>query len=105
MDDTIKPKISHLLYYPSEQECMTEIRKDLQNFYIILQRGDIIITQDMKVEAYLKFKKMKRDPNSGLSNASEDWFIRTQLQGWRAIPKRFVLPYGFTEDEIAFFSS
>ena len=93
-------KIKDLLYIPTEEECIRAICLELNNFYVISQRGDITITSNMKVAAFQMFRKTKQNPLSGLSDATDAWFIRTQLRGWRTVLPRSVLPYGFTDQQI-----
>jgi hypothetical protein len=94
---------------PTEADCINLINDNLKNFYTISQRGDIPITVEMKKAALESFRKLKRSPlnllntlkqNPILLLCSEDWFVKTQLHGWKSIPARSEYPYGLTKEQL-----
>ncbi len=80
----------------TEDECIKLILDDLYNWNIIVSRGDIDITTEIKKAALKSFKKTKLNPKNGLYRMSDKWFIETQLQGWDPIKKQHELPFGDT---------
>lgn len=89
-------KVRDESYSPSEADCLEAIKENLNNYYVIAARGgDITITHRMKKEAFESFQKVKKGRLiTSLHAMPDEWFIRTQLQGWAPILKRFTYPFG-----------
>ena len=85
---------------PTEAECLDAIENNLSNYYTIAQRGDILISREMKVRAFEAFQKAKKSPLSYLSGMSDTWFINTQLQGWNTIVPKYIKPYGLDSEQL-----
>jgi hypothetical protein len=92
---------------PTEEVCIEKISNDLNYYYIVVQRGDIPITPNMKKAAFSRFKSIKENPmkfklkneSHSLLEMSDNTFIKTQLQGWECTPKKYDYPFGWTKEQ------
>lgn len=90
-----KTKICDEAYSPTESECIKAISDDVNNYYIIVGRGDIDVTHMMKKAAFDAFDRERKKPFSRLKYMTDNWFIRTQIQGWNPQPRKCIVPFSW----------